>query len=535
METILINIDSKYRDTIKYRDIKYKDTIKYEDSIKYKDSKNRDSIKYQDESKFDLVLDKLYKNIISIKMISFELDNNNIQNIIYNLISSSKNNNYFKIHLPNSKNDPYGTVIYLDNELTDINSILTNITIKLNNLQNNEKYFYIFYLNTDTTITFDFNNIIDVIPISLLDKLVLSKGWYSIYGIVKIITNYINSKYNQLIDYINNNPGTPIIDLYNCNFQLLSFTLNIYDRRFVHISNSIRIDTIPQIDCTINNLLLNLQYLKITIYNIYLNDIDTYNITLLGTGILDKLASGTYDSNIILKSKYYINNNNNIINNNNLLYNFNTKLYQLKVNIENSFNSYYFNNNNSWDPISNLLDKTYLRDNNYITLSEYNNNNYIPNLNKDIPEFEIEFDVVNKLSLGYYLGFIDDSNNSIVSIINNKSKYIEATYNNKIYINNYLFLSVNNLGCINLNNNYMLSKIIFNTFNYNRYISYINNEYVLRQPINIQKLEIQLLDYLGNQYDLNNINYSFTLELKQIINTNDKFIYEKNNHNIFNK
>ena len=81
----------------------------------------------------------------------------------------------------------------------------------------------------------------------------------------------------------------------------------------------------------------------------------------------------------------------------------------------------------------------------------------------------------------------------------------------------------------------MLSKIIFHTFNYNRYISYINNEYILRQPINIQKLEIQLVDYLGNQFNLNNFNYSFTLELKQIINTNDKFIYEKNNHNIFNK
>ena len=513
METILINIDSNYRD------------------IK----------KYQNESKFDLLLDNLYKNIISIKMTSFEFDNNNIQNLIYNLISSSKNNNYFKLYLPNKLNDPDGTIIYLNDELTDINSILTNITTHLNNLQNNEKYFYIFYLNDITTITFDFNNIVGVQPLSLSEKLILNEGWYSIYGIIKIITNYIITKHNELTVYMNNNLGTPIINLYNYNFQLLSFTLNIFDRRFVNISNCIRIDTIPLINCTMNNLLSNIQFLKTTFYNIYLSDITTYNITLSGIGILDKLASGTFNPNITLNSKYYINNNNSIINNNNLLYNFNTYLLQLKVRIINLYNLYYFNNMNSWDPVINLLDKKYLLNNNYITLSEYNNNNYIPNLNKDIAEFEIDFTINNiNTSLGYYLGFIDNSNTYINSyspilIINNTSKYVEATNNNNIYINNYLFLNVNNLGCINLNNNYMLSKIIFHTFNYNRYISYINNEYILRQPINIQKLEIQLVDYLGNQFNLNNFNYSFTLELKQIINTNDKFIYEKNNHNIFNK
>ena len=60
----------------------------------------------------------------------------------------------------------------------------------------------------------------------------------------------------------------------------------------------------------------------------------------------------------------------------------------------------------------------------------------------------------------------------------------------------------------------------------------INNEYIFRQPVNIQNLEISLLNYLGDIINLNGIDYSFTIELKQVINMEDKYIYERNNNNI---
>ena len=44
---------------------------------------------------------------------------------------------------------------------------------------------------------------------------------------------------------------------------------------------------------------------------------------------------------------------------------------------------------------------------------------------------------------------------------------------------------------------------------------------------NIQKLDIELIDYLGNTVDLNGIDFSFTLSLKQIFNTDQKASIER--------
>jgi hypothetical protein len=52
------------------------------------DSKYRDFIKYPNESKFTLNFEKIYKNIVSAKLVSLELTNS------INYISSTKNNNY---------------------------------------------------------------------------------------------------------------------------------------------------------------------------------------------------------------------------------------------------------------------------------------------------------------------------------------------------------------------------------------------------------------------------------------------------------
>jgi len=499
METILINIDSKYRDFSLYKK----------------------------STQFNLTLDNSYKNIVSIKMSSFEMCNNQIKYLNYNNISKSKNNNYFKVHIPNKLNDPEGTTLYVDDGINDINLLIDNISLKLNSLPNNEKYFYIFYLSLSSTITFDFNK-----PVSLDNKLVLQPGWYSLYGIVRIINNYVSTKYNE---YIKKNPP---IGLSNYNFEILSFELNIFDRRFKD-SNCIRTDVIPSS--------LSTNYKNI-IYNTYIDDITNFNITLEGNGILDKLASGTIEG-IMSNSKYHINNNNITINNNKLLYNFviNTNLMHIIIN--NNFGNYYFSNNNTWNNINNLLDNSYLLSNNFLSitplntytpiptsnvLTQYQYNNYVPTLNKDIPTFEIDFNINNiYTSLGYYLGF--RSLIPISSIYNNTTQYIKSQYMYNLFSENYIFLNLNNWGLFNFQNKFFLGKIVFNTNDYNNDIILVNNEYFFRQPINIKHLDISLLDYLGNNLDLNGIDFSFTIELKQVINMEDKYNYERNNNIVFRK
>ena len=58
---------------------------------------------------------------------------------------------------------------------------------------------------------------------------------------------------------------------------------------------------------------------------------------------------------------------------------------------------------------------------------------------------------------------------------------------------------------------------------------FINKEFRFRQPTNIQRLNIELIDYLGNTIDLNGFDWSFTLELKELLNTESKETTEKQN------
>jgi len=64
---------------------------------------------------------------------------------------------------------------------------------------------------------------------------------------------------------------------------------------------------------------------------------------------------------------------------------------------------------------------------------------------------------------------------------------------------------------------------------------YINKEYRFRQPTNIQKLSIELVDYLGNSIDLNGFDWSFTLELKELFNSDQKEAVERQNLVFSNK
>jgi hypothetical protein len=591
MEEILLNIDSRYRDITKY----------------------------PNECKFVLNLEKNYKNIISARMVSNEINNN----IKY--IDSKKNNNFIIVHIPNKLNDPEGTIVELSDGflqvIQPIQNIFNSLFAFLYNFNGSleqtivddkpfaEKNFYIFYLNKDITLNFDFNN--EQNPISLTNKLTIKQGWHTVYGINLQISNYIKEKYNERIIYIKSNSGNAI-DLDLGKFKLAPFNLEIFDRRFRNIDfinqrpnslDCIRIDNfIPlgndNAGSYTGNLVQNLNLLKSNIYKFYIYDNNSFLITsgipVANMGILDKLVNNEYiipigngylneGTKLMSGSKYYINNSPSTpTSNSTQVYNLQMVVdyTSLKVSFQNSFtqvttgdglNFYYYwvdptkVKPNTWgnadpsDPLGKtffnmfeyLLDKTYLREQYFISEDQYSNKSFQPSLIKDIAQFQINFSnkelknpVVNGImdikrlnypSIGYYLGFrpnlkIDKDNFLFTPIIDETDLIINGTKVFDTTGDDYIFLKINNWGYIDFFNQQYFAKIIMTTSLGNPQLNdYVNKEYRFRQPVNINKLEIELVDYLGNTLDMNGSDYSFTLELKQLQNSDQKESYERNN------
>ena len=465
-----------------------------EDILLHIDSRYRNYSVYSSDTQFSYILNKQYKNIYSIKMISIELSSG-IQFLNYDNISSKKQNNYFIIHIPNKLNDPSGTIIYIDDGYTrDIKILQTNINLKLDAFNKSifitEKYFYIFYLL----------NTVNIYIHAELDTFVitLNFGWYSVYGLYNIISSYI----------INNN----IIKI----IRIDTFTLSIFDRRKL---DTVRTDMITLSDSYTINSLSNL---KEDLYKNYISNCqlsDTTDTTFIpsdtGLGILDKLY-------VLYENIYYINNNPiktlrpSILN---IQFNINDSTY--KTFFTNLLNNYvYLNHLDDWEPLNNII-------------------------KKDIITFDINFSISNTElyypSLGYILGFRTPNCTPTIFSLLSSSYNINQTIINgtelyNLFSNQFLLLKVNNWGCVDFNNELYLSKVIFSChLPNNRIEQNINNEYIFRQPQNIQKLDIQLVDYLGNIIDLHGKFFSFTLQLKQIVNSNNKCIMETSNNIIFNK
>ena len=112
-------------------------------------------------------------------------------------------------------------------------------------------------------------------------------------------------------------------------------------------------------------------------------------------------------------------------------------------------------------------------------------------------------------SLGKNLGFSENIYTDIT--------YLESDIQINIPTDNYLFVKINDYGAIHtisnnlLNNKTYLSKVTLNNSADNVFIS---RAYKFSNPINIDKLDIELLNPYFNNINLNNINYSFTLELE---------------------
>jgi hypothetical protein len=516
------------------------------------DSNYRNQSLYPNEAKFIFNLEKSLKNIGSITISSLEINNS------INYISAIKQNNYITVHLPNKLNDPDGTTIVLyDGLLQSITSIQSIFNEKLNSVFNSnillqkisynnkpfaEKYFYIFYLNEPTNITIDFSFINSSNNTKILT---INNGWHSIYGLVIQIQNFIIE--------INN-----IIKI--TDFKINNFILNIFDRRNrtnppQELNDCIRVDTITEyISNDISQL--NLNGLKIHIYKHYIYDTINFKPSIsISPGILDNLYSNIH-------SVYHINNNSTIPNNESI------QLYNLLLSIDNTNSSVFFNNSfgdffyynintDTWIKLSNLLNRSYLLDNNFITDVEYNDPSYIPSLYKDIPEYEIDFNTskylenpvkdgivnINKIeypSIGYYMGYkpnmlINKNRFLKSSILNNTNRIIRSDKIFDTFGDNYIFIKINKWGYIDFFGEQIMAKILLSSCVSNQKIdTFVNQDYIFRQPVNVNKLDIELVDYLGNTLDINGSSFSCSLQFKQFISSDEKKIYEKQAM-IFNK
>ena len=587
MEEILINVDSRYRDTIIY----------------------------PNETKFRYTLEKSIKNVGSIKLASLEVNNS------INYISSTRKNNFLKIHLPNKLNDPVGTIIQLEDGflqlIGSINNLMNTIfeglfnknsslrTKQVNREPIAEKYFYIFYLNNDLQFALDFNDP-TYMPATLQNPLILKTGWYSLYGMVLQINNYITQKYNERKAFKNANINdASVINLDSGNFQFTSAAnLRIFDRRFRNVStvvvdtktyyqpnanDCIRIDTL-NLHTNIynaNNLASNLYTFKNDFYKYYLYDTTNFIFALTSSsypvlGILDKLATNSYvipagyvgaGTNLLGASVYYLNNSAaDPTMDSTQIYNLQatTNLTSLRASITNTFtkasgsstNYYYYwqnittGNDQSWttsdssNTTGNLVIKSYLLAQGFITIAQYNDSTFKPNCKKDIASFELDFNTYTDINtilinnvidlksiqyqpLGYYLGFRPDMTKAadkflVSPIWLDSDCIISAPKMFNTTGDSYIFLRINDYGYVDFFNKPMLGKILMTTGLGNPKIDDgLGKEYRFRQPVNLQRLDIELVDYLGNTLDLNGADWSFTVEIKPYISSTQKITNEK--------
>ena len=121
------------------------------------------------------------------------------------------------------------------------------------------------------------------------------------------------------------------------------------------------------------------------------------------------------------------------------------------------------------------------------------------------------------------------------NIINIKLLSIEYDTNNTAFTNHsYIFLKLNDWGYINYLNNKYFHKLLLDFTLDNLKLDGISNKgFEFRQPTNIKRLDIQLIDYQDNVFNLSEFNFSFTLELTQFISSNMKT--DRENTNLFFK
>jgi hypothetical protein len=159
-------------------------------------------------------------------------------------------------------------------------------------------------------------------------------------------------------------------------------------------------------------------------------------------------------------------------------------------------------------------------------------------------------------SLGYYLGFRKDTYTPLTKTVNSATVYY-VTGESQLDTtgDHYLFLRLNDYGVIhhdfdNITNNYeisnsmkmpgrknLLAKVIVAAQKtehvFDNGSNFLTKSYIFKQPIDISRLEIELLEPSGFTLDLLYMDYSFTIEIGVITNSNlkDQFTNDLFNSN----
>jgi hypothetical protein len=143
-------------------------------------------------------------------------------------------------------------------------------------------------------------------------------------------------------------------------------------------------------------------------------------------------------------------------------------------------------------------------------------------------------------SLGYRLGYIFNDCNYLAK---NQVSSIDASGNpiyswvGDTFLNitkeDYLFVRINDYGVIynDSREKTLLAKIILNDsqFVIDNGANFLTKTYIFKQLINLSKLEIELINHYGQTIDMNYIDFSMTLEVGQIYDSND---YNKYNFDV---
>jgi hypothetical protein len=190
--------------------------------------------------------------------------------------------------------------------------------------------------------------------------------------------------------------------------------------------------------------------------------------------------------------------------------------------------------------IQSLLNIQNSQYNTHLTFT-WDNINYKTSFSNDKPFTLLCGNDLKHISLGYRLGFIYDDTNYLLA--NQPCIYDQAT-NTSSYVwtgdtflnitkDEYLFLRINDYGIIhnNVREKSLLAKIILydQQFVIDNGANLLTKLYKFKQPKNISKFEIELINSQGQTINMNFINFSLTLECGQIYNGKD---YNKYNFTI---
>jgi hypothetical protein len=158
----------------------------------------------------------------------------------------------------------------------------------------------------------------------------------------------------------------------------------------------------------------------------------------------------------------------------------------------------------------------------------------------NIEAFSLIFDNDNKhRSLGDRLGFRKNNNSYLFTnqlkknILSNELYYWLSETFLDVTKDEYLFLRINDYGIIynDVRSNSLLAKIILydSQFIFDNGANFITKSYNFKQPVNISKLEIELINTQGQTIEMNLINYSLTLEFGRIYDSKQ---YDSRNFNL---